>query len=101
MKDRIGQTVASVLVKAWIAAVSVAALANAIEPTDRTARGAYVLEVKPFVEWSGAEVLLLTYSLSGAMQCAAFPTRAELDDYIAYLANLGSLTFADKSGAGL
>jgi len=106
---RVAKIIATILVFGWFIAASVAAMdavaarfGDAVHP-DRPA--VYVLDVRLFQEYDGADSLLLTYALSGAVQAVAFREPVKLEAYLAYLNKLGAVEYAgeivDLSGAGL
>jgi len=98
---KVSEVLAAILVCAWFIAASVAA-ADAltarfgqVEQTEQTDRPAiFVLGVKLFQEYDGLDALLLTYSMSGAVQAVSFRDPAELDEYLAFLAGFGPVRYA-------
>ena len=112
---KVSEVLAAILVCAWFIAASVAA-ADAMtarfgqveqtEQTDRPDRPAiFVLGVKLFQEYDGVDALLLTYSMSGAVQAVSFRDPAELDEYLVFLSGFGPVRYAGdtvpQSGADL
>ena len=99
----IGQVVGSAVVLAWMVLVGVAAVSTMTNRYHVVPEqpAIYIVEIKPFKEFSGVDVLLVTYALSGAIQAVSFETIDELASFLSYLRKIGRVVVSVQSGAYL
>jgi len=100
------RTVATVLVYAWLAFASVVTIRAIADRKQQPETGGqiYIMEVRKIKEYDGTDTLLLTYSLSGAIQSYAFSHATTLEAYLEYLGTIGTINHAntvEQSGARL
>jgi hypothetical protein len=106
---KIGQVIGTVMAVVWFVIACVVlgrALAGRYDKQGQTTGEAiYIIGVKLFQEYDGADAFMLTYAVSGAIQAVAFKEPDKMEDYMDYLRSIGDVSAAPssatKSGADL